>query len=229
MKICLALKDSIYDCIIKITDSHGERQYYISALGDEELKYSSISAEVFDNDFSLSVIPIIADVNSALNEVEATDWKEKFAKKACSFLMNTLDKSILQVGCNYFIIGLQDGDRLDITLQIYAFGAFDRFNILELIPMCYTFFEVSNFNKYYKLTDAYGLNRKDVLKFAKTLAFTEAFGNGLFALFTYPIQVSRVKHLTRNRKISKTLTKFNNMSNTQRQRFLEKQEKFFDS
>ena len=229
MKIILVLKESIYDCKIKITDSHGERFYYISALCEEGMTSSSITAEVFDNEFSLSLIPITADVKSVLEEIEENNWKDRLVKKATGFLMNSLDKMILRVGCNYHIKGLQDGDRLDITLQNYVFGTFDKFDILELVPMCYVFFEVANFNEYYKLTDAYETNRKDVLKFAKTFAFAEVLGNGLFlTLFTYPIQVSRVKRLTKNKKILKVLTKFNGLSRIERQRFLEKQEKFFD-
>lgn len=189
MEISLVLKESIYDCKIKISDSHGERYYYISALCDEGINSSSIIAEVFDNEFSLSLIPITADVKSVLNEIEKNDWKDKLVKKATGFLMNSLDKMILRVGCNYHIEGLQDGDRLDITLQSYAFGTFDRFDILEMVPMCYMFFEVANFNKFYKLTDAYETNRKDVLKFVKTFAFADVLENGFFlTLFTYPIQ-----------------------------------------
>ena len=229
MKISLVLKESIYDCKIKISDSHGERYYYISALCEEGITSSSITAEVFDNEFTLTLIPITADVKSVLNEIEENNWKDRLAKKAIGFLMNSLDKMILCVGCNYHIEGLQDGDRLDITLQNYVFGTFDKFDILELVPMIYSFFEVKNFNDFYKLTDAYETNRKDVLKFAKTFAFADVLGNGFFlTLFTYPIQVSRIKHLTKNKKISKVLTKFNNLSDVERQRFLEKQEKFFD-
>ena len=228
MKITLVLKESIYDCRIKITDSHGERFYYISALCEEGMT-SSIISDVFDNEFSISLIPIMSDTQSVLNEIEENNWKDKLAKKATSFLMNSLDKMILRVGCDYRVVGLQDGDRLDITLQNYVFGTFDRFDILELVPMIYSFFEIANFNDYYKLTDAYETNRKAVLKFAKSFAFAEVLGNGLFVtLFTYPIQVSRVKRLTKNKKILKVLTKFNGLSGIERQRFLEKQEKFFD-
>ncbi len=207
MKITLVLKQSIYDCNIKITDSHGERYYYISVLCEEEKNFPSITAEVFDNDFTLSLIPIMVDTKSILNEFEENDWKDKLAKKAGKFLLDSLDKMILRVGCDYNIVGLQDGDRLDITLQNYVFETFDKLEIFE-VPMIYSFFEVANFDDFYKLTDAYETNRKDMLKFAKTLAFTDILGNGLFlTLFTYPIQVRRIKRLTNNKKIFKTLKK----------------------
>ena len=70
MKITLVLKESIYDCKIKISDSHGECYYYISSLCEEGINSSSIIAEVFDNEFSLSLIPITADIKSVLNEIE---------------------------------------------------------------------------------------------------------------------------------------------------------------
>lgn len=227
MKISLVLKESVFDCKIKISDSHGERHHYIPAIYEDGTT-PSIIAEVFDNEFSLSLVPMMPDVRSVPDEFEEKNWKDKFAKNTTEFLTSSLDKAVLRVGSDYRVDGLQDGDRLDITMQGYVFGAFDRFDILELVPICYTFFEVANFNKYYKLTDAYGTNRKDVLKFAKGLAFAEGVGDGLFgALFTYPIQVSRAKRLTKNKKISKVLTKFNGLSDTERQRFLEKQEKHF--
>ena len=229
MKITLVLKESIYDCKIKISDSHGERYYYISALCEDETVTPFITAEIYDNDFDLTLIPIMPDTTSMLNDFEENNWKDKLAKKATKVLFSSLEKAILHVGCTYRVEQVQDGDRLDINLQTYTFGTFDRFDLLELIPMMYMFFEVSNFNDLFNLIDAYETNRRDVLKFAKMFAFADVLGNGFFlTLFTYPIQVSRVKRLTKNKKISKVLTKFNNLSDVERQRFLEKQEKFFD-
>lgn len=230
MKITLVLKESIYDCKIKTTDSKGSRYYYITALLDDETITPFVTAEVFDNDFDLTLIPIMPDTKSMLNDFEDNNWKDKFAKKAAKVLFSSLEKAILRVGCTYRAKGIQDGDRLDINLQSYTFGTFDRYGLLELIPMMYIFFEASVFNKRFCLIDAYETNRKDVLKFAKTLMLTSILGNGLFVtLLTYPIQVGRIKRLTRNRRISKVLRKFNSLSDEDRQKFLDKQEKFFDS
>ena len=85
---------------------------------------------------------------------------------------------------DYKITGVQDGDRLDISLQNYVYGTFDRFDILELVPMCYVFYEVSSFNERFELVNAFEINRKDILKFARSLALLDVGGNGIFALIT---------------------------------------------
>ena len=77
MKISLVLKEGIYDCKIKITDSQGERFYYISVLGEEEKDPAPILVDVFDNEFSISLIPTITDKKAMLNEFETNKWKDK--------------------------------------------------------------------------------------------------------------------------------------------------------
>lgn len=229
MKISFMLQESIFDCNIQITDMQGIRYYLISAHNSNDPYHPYITADICGNEFDLTLIPLMPNVNPALNEFEESNWKNRLAKKATKLLLSSLNKMVLRVGCCYHINNLQDGDRLDISLQSYAFGTFDRFDLLELIPMMYTFFEVSNFNERFKLTNAYETNRKDVLKSAKTLALTDIFGNGLLlTLFTYPIQVSRIKRLTKNKKILKTLMNFNRLNDFEKQQFLKKQEEFFD-
>lgn len=231
MKISLVLKESIYDCKIKITDSYGERYYYISALCEEGMTSSSITAEVFDNEFDLTLIPIMPDVSPALNEIEENNWKDKLTKKASKLIFDTIEKVILRVGCRYRIDQLQDRDSLDVALQTYVFGTFDRYKLLELFPVAYMFFEVFQGNKRFNLITAFETNRKEVLRAARGITLVGALGIGfLFTLiFVYPIQIGRVKRLTKNKKISKTLKKFNKLSDTKRQQFLDKQEKFMDS
>lgn len=223
MKISIALKESIYDCKIRITDSAGSRDYYIKL----EDTCNIITAEVFNSDFTISLIPVMAEITPIINEIEENTWKDKLAKKASNILVNLLEKMVLRVGCDYAVCNISDGDRLDITLQNYIFDTFDRFDLLELLPMCYAFFEVANFNKFYKLKNTCGLNRKDVIKFARSFALGDILGNGLFGvLFSYPIQVFRIKHLSKNKKVFKTLRKFNNFTDDERQAFLNRQDKY---
>ncbi len=229
MQVLIVLNESLYDCDLQINDLQGSRHYFLSAMDDNKDNDLCINIEVFSNEFDFIITPLLPDINSTINELNKNDWKDKMAKTAMKILSSFVDKTILRVSCQYRINDIQDGDRLDITMQNYFFGTFDRFDLLGLLPMCYAFFEVSNFNHRFKLTNAYATNRKDVVKSARTISTASMLGNGLFTtLFTYPFQVGRIKRLTKNRKIRKTLIKFNNLSYTQRQRFLEKQEKFLD-
>ena len=59
----------------------------------------------------------------------------------------------------------------------------------------------------------------------KKYALADAIGCGFLM---YPIQMHRAKRLTKNKKILKVLSKFNAFSDTERARFLEKQEKFIE-
>ena len=49
---------------------------------------------------------------------------------------------------------------------------------------------------------------------------------GLHLLFTYPIQIGRIKKLTSNRKVKRTLIKFNMLDKKEREKILNKKEEF---
>lgn len=137
----------------------------------------------------------------------------------------------MRVGGRYRIDQMQDGDKLDIVLQPYILGTFDRHNLLGLYPVAYVFFEVFHFNKRFKLTTAFGVNRKVVVRTAKGITIAGALGIEflLTMMFAYPIQIGRVKHLTRNKTIWKKLVKFTNLSDQERQLFLERQDRFIEN
>ena len=223
MKISIMLKSSLYDCKIQITDSMGIRDYYITAPYDDDSPYSSVTAEVFDNEFTMSLIPVTANINPIIDSSEGNTLKDRFAKKAAKALFRTAEKIFLRITCEYSITGIDDGDRLDIDLQHYSFGVAEIHDTLDIIPIEYMFFEVSNFNKRYELTNAYATNRKDFLKYAKMYSLACSAEDGIFGfLFIYPIQSLRTRWLTRNKKIFKTLSKFNSLNDIERRKMLEK-------
>ena len=136
----------------------------------------------------------------------------------------------MRVACRYHVDQIEEGDRLVVALQGYFFGTFDRYDLLDLFPVMYMFFEVFRVDKQFALTTAFATNRKEVLKAARALTFAGVWGiDWLFTLLlAYPFQLVRVKHLTRNKKIAKTLIEFNRLSDAERQRFLEKQEEIMN-
>ena len=231
MKISLVLKESIYDCQVEITDSQGTRYYYLPALAESETVHPFVWAEVYDSEFDMTLTPIVPDTSSMMDEIEANTWKEKFAKKVVGALLSSLEKVPMRVGGRYRIDQMQDGDKLDIVLQGYFFGTFDRYDLLDLFPVMYMFFEVFRVDKRFALTTAFATNRKEVLKAAKALTFAGVWGiDWLFTLLlAYPFQLGRVKHLTRNKTIWKKLAKFTNLSDQERQLFLERQDRFIEN
>ncbi len=223
MTLTVLMRGSMYDCKLKITDVQGTR-YYLLPLADDVCP--SITVDVFDDAFDLEVLPLMPDVQQLLDEVETNSRKEKFAVGVTRALSAIADHMLLRVGCRYHITDLQDGDRLDVELQEYPFGLFDRFGLLELLPMIHMFFEVSCFGKRYEPIDAFETNRKDVLRAAKMMAFSGGIGNGcLWGLISYPIQMGRAKWLSSHHTIRRTVLKFHRMSDAERERLMEQLDK----
>ena len=181
-----------------------------------------VETEIFGEGFELTVVPVMADYKNAFDDVEANGWKEKLALKLGNALLSAFDHMLLRVGCSYQIKDVADGDVIEITQQEYLFGTFDRFNLFELIPMAYMFFEASCRSRRFALFNAFETNRKDVIKGAKKLSLLNF---GLHLIVTYPFQVGRIKRLSSNKKIMKTLMRFNALSDEKRADLLKKWEK----
>lgn len=78
-------------------------------------------------------------------------------------------------------------------------------------------------------TAAIAVNRKEVIRFARQLYRLQLLSDFFGVLLTYPFQIGRVKHLSKKRKVTKTLQQFLSLNEAERQRFLDKQERFFNS
>ena len=217
VKISIVLKESLCDCKIQVTDSVGSRDYYINAPYDDDLPLPSVTVEIFDNEFMLSLFPLMADTDSIINASAGNTLKDRFAKKATKAIFKATEKIFLRIACEYRITDINDGDRLNIDMQHYSFGESDLHDALDIIPIEYMFFEVTNFNKRFGLTNAYATNRKDFLKYAKIYSLTCSAGEGLWDfLLIYPIQSFRTRWLTRNKKVFKTLSKINGSDDIER-------------
>lgn len=223
MKILLQISDSIYSCNIKITDASGTQSHFVSLDKVESDRPYEVEIDVGSPDFALTVIPDMDNYKAALSDMEIQNWKDRLAQKVGKALLSTLDHSLLRVGCTYMIAEARENDIIHIHGQEYMFGMFDRFDLFGLLPMAYMFFEASRNGVLCRCSTAFPTNRKEVVSHAKKLALCNF---GLQLIFTYPFQVGRIKRLTTDRKVRKTLTKFNQLSEQKRQKVLAKKEKF---
>ena len=220
MRLSLNFSNSLYSCEAIIKDASGIQNYVVN-LEDKQSDFLEIDVE--SSNFELTLIPKMPDYKSAFLDMEVQNWKDRLAQKVGNALCSTLDKMLLRVGCSYMISDTKENDIICICGQEYIFGTFDKFDLFELVPMAYMFFEASCNGDICKCSDAFAMNRKDVVSSAKKLVLIDF---GLHLLFTYPIQIGRIKKLTSDRKVKKTLIKFNTMDKKEREKFLSAQEQF---
>ena len=220
MRLSLDFSNSPYDCEVIIKDT-SEIHNYVVNLSDKQS--DSLEIDVESSNFELTLIPKMPDYKSAFSDMEIQNFKDRLAQKIGNALCSVLDKMLLRVGCTYMISDTKENDIICICGQEYIFGTFDKFDLFELVPMAYMFFEASCNGDICKCSDAFAMNRKDVVSSAKKLVLIDF---GLHLLFTYPIQIGRIKKLTSDRKVKKTLVKFNTLDKKEREKFLSSQEQF---
>lgn len=220
MRFSLDFSNSPYDCEVIIKD-RSEIHNYVVNVSDKQSDLLEIDVE--SSRFELTLIPKMPDYKSAFSDMEIQNFKDRLAQKIGNTLCSVLDKMLLRVGCTYMISDTKENDIICICGQEYIFGRFDKFDLFELVPMAYMFFEASCNGDICKCSDAFAMNRKDVVSSAKKLVLIDF---GLHLLFAYPIQIGRIKKLTSDRKVKKTLIKFNTMDKKEREKFLSAQEKF---
>lgn len=222
MKIRFVLGETPYNCELQVTDTFGTRCFLLEMPIDEDQTNASLEVDIYGYEFDLTLIPIMVDYQPELNNLETRKLKDKFVKKTLSWMLSSFENAILRVGTKYHITNIQNMDVLNIDIQAFAHDTSFIAEFFDFMPVMYTFYEVSQFGNRFELTDVCETNRKSVLKTAKTLAFTDF---GIHLIFTYPIQVGRVKHLTKTKKIFKTLHKYHNMDEEKRQKLIDKFEK----
>ena len=220
MRLSLDFSNSPYDCEVIIKDTSDIHNYVVN-VSDKQSDLLEINVE--SSRFELTLIPKMPDYKSAFSDMEIQNFKDRLAQKIGNTLCSVFDKMLLRVGCTYIISNTKDDNVIRIESQEYIFGTFDKFDLFELAPMAYMFLEASCNGDICKCSDAFATNRKDVVSSAKKLVLIDF---RLHLLFTYPIQIGRIKNLTSDRKVKKTLIKFNTMDRKEREKFLSAQEQF---
>lgn len=217
MKLRLEFTNSLYDCSLQLRDGYGIRDLYFPLAGEDENAPKSAVLEVSGGDFELTLIPTAVNSKEMLDELEHNTWRDRLINKVVEKGLSLLENNLLRVGCTYRVSGANDRDVLFISSQCYGHDS-----AWDLIPMAYIYYEVEHYGKPLVPTAAWGLNRDEVVKAAKKLAFMD-FGPEL--IFTYPIGISRIKRLTKDKKLMKILQTFYSLPEEERQAIGQKMEK----
>lgn len=222
MKLQLNFTDSIFDCKAIIQDAYGRQELSLPLISGGEDAPKSAEIEVSDGEFLLTLRPVPVDYKDALDEMERTTFKDKLLHKLLEKGLGFLEDIVLRVGCTYRLSGVNDGDLLTVNCQMYASDHGWLADLFELIPVMYMYYEIEHRGKPLGPSEAWAINRDDLVKSARKIALLQ-FGVGL--IFTYPLRVGRVKRLVKDRKIKRKLQKFYALPDQKRQAIRAKMEK----
>lgn len=225
MLIHLTITETFYNCNIAVTDLAGTRCFCFDGLEDDEKNNPHIDIEIIGTSFDITLTPETVNIDPLMDELDAPDWKSKFAKKAFGAVYKAVDDVVLRVGCSYHVEGVSHNDVIVINLQSYIFGTFDCFDLLGLQPIMYMYYEIDSNGNRFQLVNAFGINRKQVVKTAKYILGIGTLPNIFSFIITYPFQIFRVKRLTKDKNISRIIRRFHNMPDEKRQKKIDKMER----
>lgn len=212
---------SDFDCVLKIKDIYGTKEYLLSTLNGENY----LDAEIYGDKFELTLIPQDADYKSVLEEIPTESFGERLATKFLGKVLSSEEKYFLLAECRYELSGISDGQVIEIDPQIYACTNLPVSSPLDLLALRYYFFEVSSRTSRFDLTDAKVLNKDAVLKSYKKVAISSY---GLDVLWEYPLKMSYPKHYVKNEVATEKLKEFIRMNEEQRQKMINRSREFYD-
>ena len=96
MKVSLIISSSLYNCEVIVKDRLESKNYIVNL---EDKQSDLLEIDVESANFELTLIPRMADYQSAFLDMEIQNWKDKLAQKVGNALCSMLDKTLLRVGC----------------------------------------------------------------------------------------------------------------------------------
>ena len=221
------LENSIFSCNIRVTDANGARFYHVPQTDPFGTTPQFLDVEINGSECDIAIAPIETNPENLWKDTPSKNFFDKVASKCGKKLVSYISKIILRVTCEYHLTDLKDGDCIDIIARQYVYDLWDNVNALEeIVPMAYAFYEIEYNGKRATVKQAFGTNRREVIKTSRPLAFMASSGYGLL-LILYPIQMIRIRHLSSKRKVFRTIKKFNKMTPEERKKFEERMDKKF--
>ena len=221
------LENSIFSCNIRVTDANGARFYHVPQTDPFGTTPRFLDVEINGSECDIAIAPIETNPENLWKDTPPENFFDKIASKCGKKLVSYISKIILRVTCEYHLTDLKDGDCIDIIARQYVYDLWDNVNALEeIVPMAYAFYEIEYNGKRATVKQAFGTNRREVIKTSRPLAFMASSGYGLL-LILYPIQMIRIRHLSSKRKVFRTIKKFNKMTPEERKKFEEQMDKRF--
>ena len=213
-------------CKITINDSGYIRHFFLNS----EENTTKAEMDIYGNSFDLTIIPMQPDLMKDFDEIEEVDrntLKGKILYKIASKAANFAKDIFFCVECTYHIENFCDGDVINITSLVYSYRSNDFSHTLWLLspempdavfPVGYMFYDVLLNSDRIEPKNTHCINRKATIKQARKFVIA---GSAIFLqVISYPIQMLRIRYLSREKKIFSSLLKFSKMKEDKRWKFI---------
>ncbi|MBQ2828930.1 MAG: hypothetical protein IJF20_06765 [Clostridia bacterium] len=219
---------------MQLKDSSGTRYFYLETENAEK----SMGVDIFGDSFDVILTPMFPDFKKDLEEMKPEKLKDKIAKKVISTTMNFAKDVFLFVECTYHVENFCDGDTINLDMTVYDCPSnnFDDYTLSWLFfdiwcpfPVLYMFYDALLNQKRLEPTSTICLDKKKTLKKARQMTLIGT-GTGFFStLIGYPINMARIRFLTREKRIFSTLLKFSRMDEEKRCKYIDEEDFLFEN
>ena len=212
MKVTFIFQKSSFDCDALLRDGGGTRRLP-APCGDASVEERRLAVEIVGDSCELTLTPKLAATDDPLGVGVGSGGILGGLERGLGKLMSKAEASaVLLVSCRYCVQGLTDGDTVTVVPQRYEHDtSFGAQYLFDLLPTEYFFYEAYHQRTRLEPRGAFGTNRKAVIKTMRPFAMVGPDG-----ILTYPICMVRIRYLTRDRKVMRTLIKFHRMSDAER-------------
>ena len=225
MTVYFRLCQSATACRLHITDAAGKRVVFLETdfLSRADALYS---VEIYGDSAEVTTVPVAYAAPQTGGGVSG--WLKTQGRRWLAALENA---ACFQIGCTYRLDGLRNGEEIALNEQTYSCTSVTADVAFNLVPVDYLFFEAVRHGERQAPTAARCTNKRSALKASRTAALLSASDGGfgclsfLLCLPIFPLQMLRVRFLTRNRRIFRTLARFHRMSESERQKVLRRNDR----
>lgn len=195
---------------IGIKDDNKTKYYYSETDNVEKSFEIDITGESFD----LILTPMSPSVKPSSSKKLKDKLKEKFVSVTEKFAQDMY----FFTECVYHVENLNDGDIVNINLMVYSYPSNDAgLTLIDLdvvlFPVQYLFYDALLNDKRLEPEEINCLNRKKVIK--RAIPFLLIGTDGI-QIVSYPLQMIRIRRLSRPRKIRSKLLEFSKMDTENR-------------
>lgn len=232
MKLTFHLNNTnLYNCTLHVRDARGARAYHmntLTAVGTPSV--DTITVEVTGEVVEIVTLPKLpAALMEEVKQAKGDTLPETIALRALGKVACAVSKAgFLQNAVTYRLplrerigqdVGGSDAIHLHLTERFYCSTPEWMSELLELYPLTYVFFELSE-----RLSEGDSpfppaalrdLNRPELIRLTRKLVLAQCAGG---ALLLHPVLMSRIKRLSQNRVVLRKLKKLYRLPPEKRER-----------